>query len=120
MGHVTEAQPRNKEQKESQVGIAFDRAVMKDGSAMQMPMSIQAIIGEQNNNQNNPGGGNSDATLPAAAPAPPPQAAPGREWPGPPPLPHHRRAATTCPVMLRREELAPSDYSADRGRGGNL
>jgi len=25
MGHVTEAQPRNKEQKESQVGIAFDR-----------------------------------------------------------------------------------------------
>jgi hypothetical protein len=69
MGHVTEAQPRNKEQKESQVGIAFDRAVMKDGSAMQMPMSIQAIIGEQNNNQNNPGGGNSDATAPSGSPS---------------------------------------------------
>jgi hypothetical protein len=64
MGHVTEAQARNKEQKESQVGIAFDRAVMKDGSAVKMPMSIQAIIGEQNN-QNNAGGGNSEATAPA-------------------------------------------------------
>ncbi|MFZ0420580.1 MAG: TrbI/VirB10 family protein [Candidatus Sulfotelmatobacter sp.] len=68
MGHVTEAQPRNKEQKESQVGIAFDRAVMKDGSAMQMPMSIQAIIGEQNN-QNNPGGASSDATAPSDSPS---------------------------------------------------
>ena len=32
VGHVTEAQPRNKEQKESQVGIVFDHAVMKNGS----------------------------------------------------------------------------------------
>jgi hypothetical protein len=52
VGHVTEAQPRSKEQKESQVGIAFDRAVMKNGSEMQMPMSIQAIIGPQNNSPN--------------------------------------------------------------------
>ena len=44
-GHVTEAQTRNKEQKESQVGIVFDRAVMKNGSDLAMPMSIQAIIG---------------------------------------------------------------------------
>ena len=44
MGHVTEAQARNKEQKESQVGIAFDRAVLRNGSEMQMPMSIQATI----------------------------------------------------------------------------
>ena len=50
LGHVTEAQPRSKDQKESQVGIAFDRAVTKDGAEMQMPMSIQAIIGPQNNN----------------------------------------------------------------------
>jgi hypothetical protein len=54
LGHVTEAQPHSKEQKESQVGIAFDRAVMKNGGEMQMPMSIQAIIGQQNNN---PGAG---------------------------------------------------------------
>ena len=64
MGHVTEAQPRNKDQKESQVGIAFDRAVMKDGSAMQLPMSIQAIIGQQND-QNNSGSGSGEAASPA-------------------------------------------------------
>jgi hypothetical protein len=63
MGHVTEAQPRNKDQKESQVGIAFDRAVMKDGSAMQMTMSIQAIIGQQND-QNNSGSGSGEAAAP--------------------------------------------------------
>ena len=62
IGHVTEAQPRTKEQKESQVGIAFDRAVPKNGSEMQMPMSIQAIIGPQNDQNNNAGGGNSDSS----------------------------------------------------------
>jgi hypothetical protein len=44
MGHVTEAQARNKEQKESQVGIAFDRAIMKNGADVKLPMSIQAIV----------------------------------------------------------------------------
>lgn len=44
MGHVTGAQPRSKEQKESQVGIAFDRAIMKNGADVTLPMSIQAII----------------------------------------------------------------------------
>ena len=43
VGHVTEAQARNKEQKESQLGIAFDHAVVK-GDQMTLPMSIQAII----------------------------------------------------------------------------
>jgi hypothetical protein len=66
IGHVTEAQARSKEQKESQVGIAFDRAVAKDGSEMQMPMSIQAIIGPQND-QNSAGGGNGGGASPAAA-----------------------------------------------------
>jgi hypothetical protein len=60
MGRVTEAQARTKEQKESEVAIAFDRAVMKDGTSMSMPMSIQAVIGPQNNspqaNQNNTAG----------------------------------------------------------------
>jgi hypothetical protein len=67
VGHVTEAQARNKEQKESQVGITFDRAVMKNGSEMELPMSIQAIIGSQNpgsqssgpQNSESSGGGNS-------------------------------------------------------------
>ncbi|MFZ0295388.1 MAG: hypothetical protein WAL52_17385 [Candidatus Sulfotelmatobacter sp.] len=69
IGHVTEAQPHNKQQKESQVGILFDRAVMKDGNTMQMPMSIQAIVGEQNE-QSNPGGGNSDAAAPSGSASP--------------------------------------------------
>jgi Bacterial conjugation TrbI-like protein len=58
VGRVTEAQPRSKEQKESEIGIAFDRAVMKNGSEMQLPMSIQAIIGPQGNQ--NSAGGNSE------------------------------------------------------------
>src|SRR5579871_4696726 len=57
IGHVTEAQPRNKEQKESELAIAFDRAVMKDGDSVPLPMSIQAIIGQQQNNNPNAAGG---------------------------------------------------------------
>jgi len=49
IAHVTEAQPRTKEQKQSELGIAFDRAVLKNGSEMQLPMSIQAIVGLYNN-----------------------------------------------------------------------
>jgi hypothetical protein len=44
VGHVTEARARSKEQKESEVGIAFDRAETRDGD-IKLPMSIQAIIG---------------------------------------------------------------------------
>jgi hypothetical protein len=62
MGHVTSAQGRSKEQKESQVAIAFDRAVAKDGSEMQMPMSIQAIIGSQNDRDSSAGGNGSGAS----------------------------------------------------------
>jgi hypothetical protein len=52
MGHVTEAQARSKEQKESEIGIAFDHAVTKDGRTLTVPMSIQAIVAPQNNNNN--------------------------------------------------------------------
>lgn len=56
IGHVTAAQPRNKEQKESQLSIAFNQAVLKD-KPMDLPMSIQAVVGqEQNNNADNGGG----------------------------------------------------------------
>jgi hypothetical protein len=48
IGHVTEAQPRSKEQKESEIGIAFDHAVLKNGTEVQMPASIQAIIAPPN------------------------------------------------------------------------
>jgi hypothetical protein len=64
MGHVTEAQARNKEQKGSQVGIAFDRAVLKDGE-MPLPMSIQAVIAPPSNNANN--GSGVDQATPASS-----------------------------------------------------
>jgi hypothetical protein len=62
MGHVTEAQARNKEQKESQIGIAFDRAVMKNGGNITMPMSIQAVIAPAALNGNNSGSDNPPQT----------------------------------------------------------
>jgi len=70
IGHVTEAQPRNKDQKESQLAIAFDRAVTKDGNSMQLPMSIQAVIGQQPNQQdeaNTPAGRQQAAGVPSGA-----------------------------------------------------
>jgi hypothetical protein len=56
MGHVTEAQARSKDEKESQVAIAFDRAVLKDGE-VSLPMSIQAVIAPPSDNANSGGGG---------------------------------------------------------------
>jgi hypothetical protein len=74
MGHVTQSQARNKEQKESEVAIAFDHAVLTNGSQMQMPMSIQAIIGPQNNgpqnNQNNASGGTGETAAPSSGASP--------------------------------------------------
>ena len=61
IGHVTEAQARNKEQKQSELGIAFDHAVVK-GDQMQLPMSIQAVIAPPSS---------SPSTAPSAAPASP-------------------------------------------------
>jgi hypothetical protein len=51
IGHVTEAQARNKEQKQSELGIAFDHAEIK-GDQMQLPMSIQAVIAPPSDNPN--------------------------------------------------------------------
>ena len=56
VGRVTEAQARSKEQKESQLGIAFDRAVMKTGGDVNLPMSIQAIIAPSYLSANNSSG----------------------------------------------------------------
>jgi len=74
VGHITEAQARNKQDKESQVGIIFDHAVMKN-SDISYPLSIQAVISPQvfqhPNNQNNGGGpGATEAPSTAQAPMP--------------------------------------------------
>jgi hypothetical protein len=49
IGHITEAQPRSKEKKESQLALAFDRTITKGGKEVQISMSIQAVIGQENN-----------------------------------------------------------------------
>jgi len=44
IGHITEAKAREQGQQQSSLGIAFDRAVLKDGTAVPMSgVSIQAI-----------------------------------------------------------------------------
>ena len=65
-GHVTEAQARSKEQKESQVVITFDHASLKSGDVA-LPMSIQAVIAPPSNNANNsPSTGGESTGAPAA------------------------------------------------------
>ena len=49
VGHVTDVQAREKGQQESHVGIAFERAVLKDGSQMPMAFTLQAIGSSQGN-----------------------------------------------------------------------
>ena len=63
VGRVTGAQARTKDQKESQVAIAFDHAVMKSGD-VPLPLSIQAIISPNALN-----GGNNNANSSGPAPA---------------------------------------------------
>ena len=47
VGHVTECKPRDKEQKESAVGIVFDRAILKHGEEVPLNASIQALAAAQ-------------------------------------------------------------------------
>jgi hypothetical protein len=90
VGHITEAQARSKDQHESQIGIAFDHAVLKDGRDVALPMSIQAIIAPQSMN---PGpGADTDAPQPSPASQPggvPPNGGgrPGAMGTGAPPAP---------------------------------
>lgn len=55
LGHVTSAQPHSKEQKESELGISFDRAVLKNGTEVSLPLSIQAVIAPPSANPGNAG-----------------------------------------------------------------
>jgi hypothetical protein len=65
VGHVTEAQGRSKEQKESELGITFDHAVLKEGGDVPLPASIQAVIALPSQNPDNAGSGSG-----GGAPAP--------------------------------------------------
>jgi hypothetical protein len=80
VGHVTEAQARTKEQKESQLGIAFDHAVTKDGNVESLPMSIQAVIAppSSRSENDNSGGGSGAPTASAPGTGVPSSGGPGR------------------------------------------
>jgi hypothetical protein len=54
IGHITGAQAHSKDQKESQLSIAFNQAVLKD-QPVNIPMSIQAVVGQEQNNNNDGG-----------------------------------------------------------------
>ena len=43
IGHVTEVKAHSKEQATSELGIAFDHAILKNGTEMPLPLGIQAI-----------------------------------------------------------------------------
>lgn len=47
VGHVTQAQARSKEQAQSQLGIVFDHAVLKNGQNVPFSASIQALAAAQ-------------------------------------------------------------------------
>ena len=64
VGHITEAQARSKDQKESEVAIAFDRVVIKNGEPMQVPMSIQAVIAPPNANSDKSAGSQPTSSYP--------------------------------------------------------
>jgi len=75
IGHVTEAQARHKSEKESDLGIAFNQAVLNN-QQVQLPMSIQAVIGQQKSAMNAGGGPGGSPGAEAPSPAPSTQSSP--------------------------------------------
>src|SRR5712692_4670029 len=47
VGHVTECKQRSKEQKESALGIMFDKAILKDGEEIPLNVTIRALAAAQ-------------------------------------------------------------------------
>jgi len=111
LGHVTEAQAHSKEQKESQVGIAFDRAVEKNGNEMQLPMSIQAIIGPENNGSQNTAGGAGNEATPPNSTVPPSGSSGGRSagmgGSAPSPMPSPSTGGSNTPTDAQSGARAP-------------
>src|SRR5229473_1880756 len=47
IGHVTECKPRSKEEKESALGIVFDKAILKNGEEIPLNVTIHALAAAQ-------------------------------------------------------------------------
>jgi hypothetical protein len=112
VGHITEAQARSKEQKESQLAIAFDHAVMKNGEAMQMPMSIQAIIAPPNRNADN-AGNNAEPTPGQTAPSSSPAARQGSMGGAPSPTASAPQSAGSAPADARAQTSAQPQITGE-------
>ena len=96
MGHVTQAQARTKEQKESELGIAFDHAMTKTGE-MDQPMSIQAIIAPLNNSSGGDSGKSQGAPVTGGSTASSPMGSHNPSMGGAPPPPPPSPSAATGP-----------------------
>jgi hypothetical protein len=94
MGHVTQAQARTKEQKESELGIAFDHAMTKTGEVDQ-PMSIQAIIAPLNNSSGGDSGNSQSAPVTGGNTPTSPMSSRNTAMGGAPPPPPPSPGATT-------------------------
>jgi hypothetical protein len=108
IGHVTEAQARSKEEKESELAIAFDHAVMKNGEDVRLPMSIQAVIAPQNNADGAPGGNDVGAGATSGGSMPSSTASSGRGGMG--------GSQTTPPPPTRSESMPSSSGNTQSGR----
>ena len=104
IGHVTEVQSRNKEQKQSELGIAFDHAVVK-GDQMQLPMSIQAVIAPPSNNSGA-----------AATPEAPPSTAGGGS--GSSPMAGSRAGASGASPTPSSQQNHPPDAASESSPQG--
>lgn len=94
MGHVTQAQARTKEQKESELGIAFDHAMTKTGE-MDQPMSIQAVIAPLNNSSGGDSGSSQGAPVSGGSTASSPTGSHSSAMGGAPPTPPPSPSAAT-------------------------
>ncbi len=56
IGHVTECKQRSKEEKESALGIVFDKAVLKNGEEIPLNVSIRALAAAQSATSSSIGG----------------------------------------------------------------
>jgi hypothetical protein len=116
IGHVTEAQPRSKDQKESEVGIAFDHALIKNGSDMQMPMSIQAVIAMPNPNSTQASSSSADQQPSGMGGTATPSASGGRMGSGS----GAPSSSTPAPNMPSTEGTTADGQTGNAAKGGGI
>jgi hypothetical protein len=110
IGHVTEAQARSKGEKQSELAIAFDHAILKDGQDVRLPMSIQAVIAPQNNAASASGGNDVGAEATSGAGMPSPSASAGRAGMGGSQAPQAPSGAESMPSNSGNTQSGRSAY----------